>query len=271
MKQSMSSGLKKTFFVIISGISAITSFFFFTLIFDFVGVTEAGDAAGIIGVIVTGLVGVIVLDGAAIVWLKIYLGASDNNDERSLAVIGMAVGFTGSALSTLSFLIMFASDVEIPANYSSYITWAMAVITVVHFALVFLSSYKSTQSKIDEKISEVLADGIDEMLKLTEQDFREQIPNLAQENASRLVQKMAGQFAGLSVFKALQGGSSKRLPAPSSASPAVDQFDLREVIEAIAEQGKQINALSETVQKMTPPRLTEPAVLNGIPAQESPN
>lgn len=206
MTSSLARYIKIAFFSIITLLSAATSFLFFVEVFRF---GRGFIADPFWSAILTGAIGVIVLDGAAIAWLKIYLGASDNNDLRALAAIGAAIGMIGSALSSFAYLVMVAAEGYQPGdNIRAYVQIAMAAIIVVHFVLVFLSGYLSTSAKIDERMAEMMSEATDEMLTLTETYFREEIPHLARTNAKALTRGLAGNFTSLTAFDA------KRLPPP---------------------------------------------------------
>jgi hypothetical protein len=196
VKNEFATGIKKIFFVVIAGLSMATSFLYFVEVFSF--------GRGLINetwvsVLVNGIVGVIVLDAAAIAWLKIYLGASDNNSVRALAAFGMIIGVIGSAVSSFIYLLLSANNYTISPDMRLYTQIAMAAIIVIHFLLVFAGGYTSTSAKIDEKTSEMLAEATNEMLTLTEEYFRQAIPGLAQQNARKLTDKLRGQFSKLSV------------------------------------------------------------------------
>lgn len=226
MKSSFASGLKSGFFVAIGLLSMVTSFLFFIEIFDIGGSLESGDGWATASTLVTGGVGVLVLDLAAIIWLKIYLGASDNNTVRAIAVSGSVVGFVGSALSSFGYLVLVAAEnVTVDPSWSSYVTYVMAVIIVVHFALVFLSSYKSTQAKIDERMSKMLSEATEDMLSQMEDGFRANIPALAEAQSKKLTQQLATQFAGLSVFSMLEPVAEDvpELTAGDDSAPAGDE------------------------------------------------
>lgn len=264
MKSSFASGLKKVFFVAISLLSMATSFLFFIEIFHFGDSAASGDGWGVASTLLTGFIGVLVLDAAAIVWLKVYLGASDNNSVRAIAMTGSGVGFVGSALSSFAYLILIASDIPVNPDWSSYVTYAMAVIIVVHFALVFLSQYKSTQAQIDEKTSAMLSEATDEMLKLTEERFRQSIPGLAAVNADQLTQMLAGQFTNLSVFAGQNKNGHAALPAGATANitTASNQADelakLRQEIEQLRQQAV-ANRLAAEPADVWPARAKESA------------
>jgi hypothetical protein len=124
------------------------------------------------------------------------------------------MGVIGSALSSLAYLLMVSSGYTVPERLAVYTQWAMAAVIVAHFLLVFLSSYRATSARIDEKTAAMLSEATDEMLLLTEQEFRRLIPGLARQNAEQLTQELATRFSGLSALQALQEPQS--LPAPSS-------------------------------------------------------
>lgn len=212
MSFSMAVFTKYLFFGIIIVLSAATSFLFFVEVFQF--------GRGFIidpfwSAILTGIIGVLVLDGAALAWLKIYLSGSDNNDLRALAAVGAGIGVVGSAISSFAYIVMVAAEGYQPgSDLRTYVQVAMAGIIVVHFVLVFLSGYFSTSAKIDERAAEMMSDATEEMLDLTEADFRAQIPRLAQSNADRMVRELAGRFSTLAIFDASNDAPRQELPQP---------------------------------------------------------
>jgi hypothetical protein len=145
---------------------------------------------------------VLVLDAAAIAWLRIYLNGSDNNALRAIAIVGASVAMVGSALTSLLYLVMVSTAAEtLGPELRQYTTWALAGLIVLHFVLVFLSGYKATSAQIDEKTADLMSQATEETLKLTEEYFRGAIPGLAQANARKLTERLAGQFATLSYYE----------------------------------------------------------------------
>jgi hypothetical protein len=205
---SLASGVKRVFFAAIVILSMSTSFLYFVAVFSF-GAGMVSD--NVTSVLINGSIGVLVTDFAALAWLTIYLRASDNNDLRNLAIIGAAIGVLGSTIASLAYLLLVAGDAyQVTAEMSAWTQWALAAVIVVHFLLVFLSSYKSTSAKIDEKTAALLADATEEMLVLTQQEFQARIPALAQRNADILTRELAGRFASLTAH------DSQRSPSPVS-------------------------------------------------------
>ncbi len=224
MKNEIANGIKKLFFTIIALLSMTTSFLYFVEVFSF-GRGLVSDTW--MSVLINGTVGVIVLDIAAIAWLKIYLGASDNNTVRALAATGFIIGLIGSAISSFAYLFSVADDFYLPPNMRVYTQIAMAAIIVIHFVLVFLSQYKSTQARIDEKTAAMMSEATEEMLKLSEEYFRASIPGLARQNAIKLTERLRGQFAKLTPdelaapLTVAMGDSDQRTAVPEpSPSPS---------------------------------------------------
>lgn len=227
MKQSFAIGIGRAFITAIALVSAATSFLYFIHIFSF----GEGFLSGPLAVLINGLLGVLVLDGAAFAWLWIYLQDSDNNTTRAIAAFGMLVAVIGSIAASYAYLVLFAARqplVDVGNLYSATI-WLMATIIVIHFALVFLRQYKHTSARIEEKTAEMMAEATDEMLKLTDDYFKARIPGLAQANAQKLTRQLAARFATLSVLTqleeeapALPTGQPEPVPAPGSNGKAPD-------------------------------------------------
>ena len=198
MNNSLTSGLKKVFFTLIVGLSALTSFGFFVETFS---LGRGLLPNNVLSVLLNGLVGVLVLDGGAIVWLRIYLHASDNNDLRGLAIVGTAISMAGAAVTSFAYLVMMSTAADtFGPELRQYATWGIAGLIVLHFVLVFLSGYRATSARVDEKTAELMSEATEETIKLTEQYFRESIPTLAKGNAEKLTRQLASRFSTLTYY-----------------------------------------------------------------------
>lgn len=197
MSHVITNGLKSAFFIAITLFCAATSFLFFVSTFAVGGEVLSNTIAT---ALLNGALGVLVLDFAALTWLRIYLNGSDNNTLRTIAIVGAVIGLVGSSVTSLAYLMLIASAGTFPETWRTWIQWALALIAVSHFVLVFLSYWKSTQSKIDEKVAEMLAEGTEEMLKLANQNFREALPGLAQQNANELTRMLAARFSAIAAL-----------------------------------------------------------------------
>lgn len=199
MGDSLTGGLKKVFFALIIGLSALTSFGFFVETFS-LGRGFLPD--NVVSIAINGLVGVLVLDGGALIWLRIYLKGADNNDLRAIASVGAGVSLIGAAITSFTYLIMVSvsSDVFGP-EIRQYSTLGIAAIIIFHFILVFLFGYRATHARVDEKVSSLISEATNETLKLTEEYFRESIPALAKSNAQKLTDQLASQFASQTYYQ----------------------------------------------------------------------
>ena len=213
MSVEFANGIKKIFFTVIAILSMATSFLYFVEVFSF---GEGIVSSTWVSVMVNGVIGILVLDLAAMAWLKIYLQASDNNTLRTLATVGFVIGFVGSAVASFAYLLTVASGYQMTGDARIYTQLAMAVVIVAHFALVFLSIFKATSAKIDEKTASLLSEGTEEMLKLTDDYFRELIPALAKQNARKLADELKTKFTSMSALTGDDAeGQPQALPAPS--------------------------------------------------------
>lgn len=198
--------LKIVFFGALATLSAATSFAFFMVAY-----VRPGDH-WMYGLTV-GVVGVLVTDAAALAWLRIYLNASDNNDERALAMFGVVTGAAGSVVASLAYLLDTTPLFALPEQAAAYATVAGAIVIVIHFMLVLITQYRATRAQIDERMSGLMSEANEEMLKKTDERFRAMIPALADQNARRLATQLAGRFGLLSDVGA--SGSVEPLPLPS--------------------------------------------------------
>lgn len=214
MKRSFAIGIGRAFATAVAVVSAATSFLYFINVFSF----GEGLLSGTLALLINGLLGVLVLDGAAFAWLWIYLQDSDNNTTRAIAAFGILVAVIGSIAASYAYLVIFAAQQPLidTGNLYTATIWLMATIIVIHFALVFLRQYKNTSAKIEEKTAEMMAAATDEMLKLTDDYFKARIPGLAQANAQKLTRQLAARFATLSVLTQLED-EAPALPTGHSA------------------------------------------------------
>lgn len=212
MKDSFASGIRKLFFVAIGLLSAATSFLYFVEVFSLGRglVPETWMA-----VIINGTMGILVLDGAAFAWLRIYLGASDNNDLRALSVVGFGLGVLGSAITSFAYLFSVTEGMSLPAETAVYTQITLAVVIVLHFLLVFASSYRATSAKIDEKVAGLVSRGTEQVMKATEARFYDELEGMVDENVVVVMDQIRARF---------QMTRSRRPPpqAGTIASPAAE-------------------------------------------------
>jgi hypothetical protein len=230
MKESTTSGLRKFFFGLIILISAVTTAAFFWQHFIiFPGLPAVYN--GILGAII----GVTVLDGGALAWLRIYLSGSDNNDERSIAVVSFFVDMAGSAITTFVTLFFASNLMTPPAGLGTGATIAIAAVTVFNFVMAAVFTYKSTRSQIDEKVSEMKARATKQMLGDLETELMARIPGMAERQALALADEVQAQFDQIGL-KAAKEDFEDEDDEPGyfhSQGPIISNYDTDRLIGAV--------------------------------------
>ncbi len=212
MGRTLAQILKVVAFGIIAALSMATSFLYMTEVFQIGrGLLGAGSTVGLI----SGLVGVFLLDVMAFIWLRIFLSASDNNELRVYAVIGMVVALTGSIMTSFAYLMMIAAEgFTFPVQWTEYTQYALAFIMVLDFLLAFLSAARTTKARIDQEKAGLMSDANEEMIRQTKERVTEMIPGLAAQNAALMVEEFQREF--LADSRQGQAGGRPALPGNMS-------------------------------------------------------
>lgn len=211
MNTSLANIIKSVFFALIFGLSALTDYLFFSDVFSYgSGLFDAGLTA-----VVSGLVGILLLDGALFAWVYVFLYANENNNDiRAAAIVGVIVSFLGSALASFAYLSLVSSLWTLPAQMATGVTVAMAVVLVVNLALVLFSAVRSNVAKAASKQSDLLAQATDEAWKLAEDRFTAMLPALAATKANELYAALAADFTTHSVSQAARPEPPTRSDTP---------------------------------------------------------
>lgn len=118
-------------------LSATTTFgFFFTFLPSIVPVALLGDTwlAGIF----SGVVGVILFEGASLTWLRAYLSGSDTEQQRTIALQSSKAAMAGGAVASFAWIVLSGLQlVSLSTSSQQLVGWlsllAVAVVTVLHF------------------------------------------------------------------------------------------------------------------------------------------
>lgn len=125
-----------TIFVVLSSIT--TFMFFWSYMPGFVNLDWLGAWGAYISPVLSGIVGVLLLDYATVKWLQIYLHGCDegNNEQRSTAQYAFYFDFAGSAVSSGAYLILSADNlITLDASTREWI--GIASIAMIALAVIF--------------------------------------------------------------------------------------------------------------------------------------
>lgn len=142
-KRILFTGFKIT----VVAISALTSFLFFA---TFLPSLTDPILGGREGQLLTGLLGVLLLDGACLMWLHLR-STADTGQQGGLALIGAALTFIGSAMASISYLALSASNVQLSADSTGAIEVIALVgviaAVIVNFGLVIVYEQQSLENQ----------------------------------------------------------------------------------------------------------------------------
>lgn len=125
-----------TIFVVLSSIT--TFMFFWTYMPEFINLDWLGTWGAYISPVLSGIVGVLLLDYATVKWLQIYLHGCDdgNNEQRATAQYAFYFDFAGSAVSSGAYLILSADNlITLDASTREWI--GIASIVMIALAVIF--------------------------------------------------------------------------------------------------------------------------------------
>lgn len=149
----MSRNSAKDVFIIFAALifiaSAVLTFgFFFTHLPSIVpDVVDDFTAA-----IIAGALGLVIFDGGALAWLKVYLDGSENNDQRNIALSTSVVDITGSAVASFVQILFAGTDLVTLSPETEYTVGivslvAMAGVLTFNFVSVWRFHKNSDASK----------------------------------------------------------------------------------------------------------------------------
>lgn len=126
-----------TFAAIVVCISALTSFAFFaTFLPSLVPSVLASDEGG---TLISGAVGVILLDVACLVWLRVGQHA-ETAQQGAVAGIGAALTFCGSAVASVAHLSLNAADIALSSQAQDAVAMGALIAVIAAVVLNFLLS-----------------------------------------------------------------------------------------------------------------------------------
>lgn len=125
------------FSAIVICISALTSFAFFAAFLPSLVPSILASENG--GALVSGAVGVLLLDVACLVWLRVGQHA-ETGQQGAIAGIGAALTFVGSAVASIAHLSLNAANVTLSFQAEDAVSMAALVAVIAAVVLNFLLS-----------------------------------------------------------------------------------------------------------------------------------
>lgn len=134
-------------------ISSITSFMFFhENLPSLVALPILESSAALVEPIVSGIIGLLLFDGAAVGWLVLYLRGCDNNEQRSIASTAFYVAIGGSAVASFAHVFLTGNSLLVlPADLrfgvSVFSVFIVATAVVFNFVAKLVFDRNSKESK----------------------------------------------------------------------------------------------------------------------------
>lgn len=140
------------FKIVVMSISALTSFaFFVTFLPSFIPSVISTEQGGSL---ITGLVGVMLLDVACISWLY-FRSHAETGEQGTLAMVGASATFIGSALASIAYLALSASEMVLEAQTIYMIQMVsligIIVAVVLNFGLAIMYEQQSEKNQANDR------------------------------------------------------------------------------------------------------------------------
>lgn len=167
---------------IILASSILTFGFFFTFLPALVVFLDANIAA-----LISGTLGVLIFDGGALVWLRVYLHGCENDDQRNIALQTSVIDITGSAVA--SFVQIFLTGTGLIAlsdNFKWGIGLAALIVTGAVLTWNFVAVWRFRKNSDASK--ESIREGKRQALIRAEED--KQLDELDKMIASKVSSKL---------------------------------------------------------------------------------
>jgi len=205
-------------------ISATTTFAFFYN--NFPSLIPNDITGGSIGALISGGMGVVLLDLATIYWLNAFLKHAETSAQRAVALTMSIVAFVGAAGASVAHLVLSASEHLLPAGKGPE-TVGMFAIGIVVFAVVAnfgsVQAYSRFSLASQERVREAnrrdqLQKAENEQAKLLDglisQGVRENMAAAAPALAAQQAQRVVGKFLGVENAKY----AAVEMPTPAMAT-----------------------------------------------------
>lgn len=173
-------------------ISSSTSFAFFYNFFD--GLIPPALLGQEVSALISGIVGVLLFDGACVVWLYAYLRDAETADQRAVSMVMVLITFIGGTAASVAHIALsaaeFGVDPETAATIGNLSIVAVIVGVVANFGAVQL--YRSSTIEVKEAIRE--ADREDEIQKVREGNEKE-LDQMVASKAKAALSEVSGVLA----------------------------------------------------------------------------
>lgn len=213
------------FGIIVLAISALTSFSFFYTYFP--ALIPEGILDGQVARIISGVVGTILFDISATIWLTVFLNASETAEQRAVAIIMTVVSFIGAGAASIAYLVLSATgELSLGAETKESVAMFALVVVVIGvianfgFHLMHKRYSKANkelvrENKFQDRMQALEDNNKDELFNQIEVELKELLKVVAPIVAAERAEHMKQQF--------VQRESVKRTQADSDANQGTSE------------------------------------------------
>jgi heme/copper-type cytochrome/quinol oxidase subunit 3 len=181
------------FVVAILLISALTSFAFFYTFLP--GLVPEGMIDGTLGRIVSGIIGVLLLDVATVVWLSNFLHNSETSEQRGIALIMTIITFIGSATASIAYIgLSGQNELSLAGETRATIGIASLFMVIGAIILNFAATQFHTRFSLESKQAVLEADRRDR-LQTAEAENARHLDGLVEQSLKKQFQDLAPELA----------------------------------------------------------------------------
>ncbi len=195
-----------TFMIFAGIIFAASAAFTFAFFYTFLpGIFPPDVLSESIAPWVSGGLGVAIFDGGALAWLIVYLKGCDNEDQRNIAMSTSMIDIVGSALATLTQLLLGGQAlVALEQTTRDGIGWGALIFISICLTFNFVSVWRfhknSDESKLAQREADRLAvlrnaedESMDHYDQLLAQEIKDNLAAIAPEEAKKKAQELVRQ------------------------------------------------------------------------------
>jgi hypothetical protein len=210
---------------VILAISASTSFAFFYNYFS--NLIPPGIMGADVASLISGIVGTLLFDVAAVVWLQTYLNDARTPEQRAISLIMLIITFTGAAAASVAHLSLSATgELALDASTLDSIATVALVTVIIGVIANFGSTIAYQRFSYDNKQAVREADREDEIQKaedgaaneldaLVSQKLKERLTQIAPTLAADQAARIAAQYQRREAAKYGSTDAGKTAVAPT--------------------------------------------------------
>lgn len=193
-----------TFFAGIMLISSVTSFGFFFNFFNTLIPPTLPIIGGVVGAIISGLIGVLLFDVSTAVWLYAYLNTAETPQQRATALTMSGAAFVGAAAASIAHLSLSATQLDaLTVEAEAWVSLGALLIVILGVVANFGAAINYQRNSLEARQAVREADRRDTML-LAEDQHRSDLDKLVKTKTKSLLDAKSDQLANMQAERIAQ-------------------------------------------------------------------